>query len=400
MADIQIDTFNGNGNVDEVIGPIWTSPDVGYIVYASFTSANLVYRKTTDGGQTWGAAVTVRTGAHNCRAVWFDKWTPGGTGAIIHICWNVTADSTFQYRQLDTSTDTLGTIRTLSGMTGALGYGSASIIKARNGNLYACCFLGTATNPVFVRSTDGGTTWTSRTAPTDANQNQSARIWLAPGNEAGTEDVWLIQHLNLTTTLVLKLYDDSANSWSTTTISTGIAMNQHQHLSVATRLSDNHAIVAAFDAAWNASGNIKVWDIGGTGSITAKTSVITSTANVLGVGVQVVEKPAAIYVSYSLGSGGTPQTNTTCYYKKSTDGGGTWGTQTQYQAAAGSYYGRNCFVSGSVGRIGGRFEVVWWHNNSPTLVAIFTNYDNSVRIDPWPGGGGPVAQQIKELLMV
>src|SRR3990170_3121934 len=66
-------------------GPVWTSANNAYVFYLNAT-AGLVYRKTTDGGATWGAATAVDTVAVYMElAIWYDKWTPGDSGTIIHI---------------------------------------------------------------------------------------------------------------------------------------------------------------------------------------------------------------------------------------------------------------------------------------------------------------------------
>lgn len=402
MADINIDDFTGN--LPQVIGPIWISTTVGYLVYTPSGAVVPVYRKTTDGGETWGDAVAVSTVGYNCFGVWYDRWTPGDTtGTLIHICGAEVVNDRFYYRNLDTADDTLSAVVTLDGPAGASGGGSLSVIKARNGNLYACGYNGSnspATNLFFVRSTDGGATWTQRTSPGNTDSTVAARLWLAPGNEADGADIWAIQHLNGTSILVLKVYDDSANSWSTTTIATGMAGNQNQYLSVATRLSDNHAIVVAFDAAALSPGNVRAWDVADATDITALTNVLDATDDVLGVGVQVDDNTGDLYVAYNLGAGGTPQTNTTAYYKRSTDGGVTWGSQTQYSESAG-YSGRNCFLAGSVGADGGRFYLVWFSNAGVPNDLIFGGFTNSVLLQAGAAaGGGPsgLAAQIRLLL--
>ena len=62
----------------------WTTEDIGYQIYID-ANADLVYKKTTDGGANWGSAVAVRTGTVVAACLWFDKWTSGNTGTTIHM---------------------------------------------------------------------------------------------------------------------------------------------------------------------------------------------------------------------------------------------------------------------------------------------------------------------------
>lgn len=381
MADVQVyDNITGNERFqNNRVGPIWISTQVGYVFLTHYIPSpaygELFYRKTTDGGETWGSPVTISStpgdtidGGPDC---WYDKWTPGDSGTLIHLVWGEAVSFSCFYRTLDTANDTLGTTRTVVDFASGLGGGMLSVVKARGGNLYATGYV--ADNNIgFRRSTNGGVSWTSRTAPSFASNNTKARFQLHPGNEADTQDVWMIMHNNLTSELVLDVYDDSANSWTENTVATSIAFTQNGQMNSATRKSDGHVIVISGDLAWDSATNqVRVWDVGGAANITEK-SALGTLRYVPGCGVSIDEPTGNIYVAY--GRGATGISDQTIYYKVSTDGGVSWGGETTLSASTYNTVGL-IHTSLNVDTYGGRFYPMWF-----VLVVndYYSNFDNSL----------------------
>ncbi|KKL63160.1 hypothetical protein LCGC14_2177870, partial [marine sediment metagenome] len=114
MADTTVDaSVQTNLNYRQLrLGPVWIDESIAYVIYID-AAADLVYQKTVNGGANWGAPVAIRVGTVSKASIWYDRWTPGDTGTTIHIAYaNISVDDIF-YRDLDTSTDTLGTERTV-----------------------------------------------------------------------------------------------------------------------------------------------------------------------------------------------------------------------------------------------------------------------------------------------
>jgi hypothetical protein len=90
---------------------VFTTDQIGYKFYVD-SAGTCVYSKTTNGGNSWGAAVTVDAQT-DCTgvSVWYDRWTPGDVGTNIHIATSDIGNDDLWYNRLDTSTDTrlLGT---------------------------------------------------------------------------------------------------------------------------------------------------------------------------------------------------------------------------------------------------------------------------------------------------
>lgn len=120
---------------------VFTSNSTGYVFYRDSDSI-CKYSKTTDGGQTWGSAVTVDSQTDCFQiSVWYDRWTPGDTsGTSIHILTADTGSDDLWYTGLDTSSDTLTTTVTTTGANqgGAIAESAnfPSVTKGTDGTLY------------------------------------------------------------------------------------------------------------------------------------------------------------------------------------------------------------------------------------------------------------------------
>jgi hypothetical protein len=208
---------------------VWTSSLVGYSFFLGALAANVYYRKTTDGGATWGNRVTVYTGTANIAAIWYDQWTPGDDGTKIHVAWVASTGTTIRYVNLETASDTLGTEEQVAAFTAVggapivIGRFPVSIVKARGGNLYIIFATSSsaAGNLGFYRSTDAGDNWTSRS---DAALEQSGGFYqvdqclMVPGSEADTNDIWCLYWDVSANEISVKVHDDSANTWAETVV--------------------------------------------------------------------------------------------------------------------------------------------------------------------------------------
>ncbi|KKL86886.1 hypothetical protein LCGC14_1940240, partial [marine sediment metagenome] len=248
-------------------------------------TTTLVYRKTTDGGASWGGKVTVASGgALNKFSVWYDRWTSGDDGTLIHIAFvRNSGDGTF-YRNLDTSTDTFGILATVAAylngsLVSAYTNTCCAITKARGGNLYIAYNVDAAPEEGFYRSIDAGASWVSRALVTEGVLTD--KYFLLPGNEADNQDVWCIYWDRTATELSLKTYDDSGDSWSEQAILAGVNLgfSAGLQMSGSTRHSDDHAIVCCMTD-WNLNAaTLRVWDINGAGSIVPLMDVYTAELN-------------------------------------------------------------------------------------------------------------------------
>jgi hypothetical protein len=377
MADITLGTStDGNGfsgGLDS--GIVWTSPSVGYFIFIE-EGADLVYCKTTDGGLTWAAAIDIRNGATNRFSAWYDKWTNGDSGGLIHIASMGQTSALLQYQTLDTSDDTVSSALTIV-QTASLTLSTdwrvcgLSLTKARGGNLYiAEVARNDAANLYregFWRSTDAGASFT-QLAEVFENTGDAAntdRAVLMPGNETDNQDILAIFYDDSNTELSLKTYDNSGDLWAEVSISTDIDVTTGGDVALGyatvSRHSDNATIVVGASTQNAATHDIHAFDIDTSASITTLTDVFTDNDNHhLDCALFIDQNTDDLYAVY-IGSDAqdeTPFTAVGIYYKKSEDGGATWGSEVDLDEDADAIH-RCVWAGHSVGAYGGRFMPVW-----------------------------------------
>jgi len=396
MADVTIEAAASASFSYRAVrgGVFWTSPTVGYVIYLNVND-DLVYRKTADGGATWGNATEI-VAAASCDALAYDCWadwqTEGDAGTKIHIAYMSLDTGEVRYVYLDTSDDSVGgddLIETCQG-TGtfldvtAFQRHMVSITKTRGGNLAVAIKYydsNQATFNSFYTSPDADT-WTSKTNPYEQPEDYCL---LFPGNEADNQDLWGVYWDVSADEISLKTFDDSGNSWGEQSISGSMAENaSFLQMAGAIRLSDGHLILAAWNMIDNAAADLMTWDINGAGSITAKTNVLTNSAESFLVSVFINQANDDIYIAYAKGT--TAFSLVAAFYQKSIDGGANWGGQTALQADAEDDE-RGIYCGAVKAAWGGKFQPVWFNND---LFDIFTNTDNGISIAA--AGGGPAAE--------
>ncbi|MCA9357233.1 hypothetical protein KC872_03400, partial [Candidatus Kaiserbacteria bacterium] len=147
-AEVVIDsTVSTNAAANTFAGAqtAFTDDQTGYTFYRD-SNNTCVYSKTTDGGNTWGSAVTVDSQTDCLEIViWYDRWTPGdSTGNYIHISTMDSGDDDLFYNRLDTTSDTLlmgsapVNVSTSSGQVPSLAntVNAQTITKATDGKIY------------------------------------------------------------------------------------------------------------------------------------------------------------------------------------------------------------------------------------------------------------------------
>ncbi len=400
MADVTIDSAAENTIHQKSLrsGVFWTSPTVGYVIYLD-VNVDLVYKKTVNGGANWGAAQVV-VAAAACDALSFDCWadwqTSGDAGTKIHIAYISLDLNQIRYVYLDTSDDSVAGDDLIEACQGTgtfqgspfYGYTTVSISKTRGGNLVVALeYQDNA--PTYFNSfytSPDADTWTSKASPYEALLDQCL---LFPGNEADNQDVWAVYWDIDAEEISLKTFDDSGNSWSEQAISGGmVGYAFTRQMDGVIRLSDGYLIFVAWSGYNVGTADLKVWVINGAGSITAKTNIITDTAEYALVSVFVNQVNDDIYVAYA---GGTDFTTLVkVFYQLSQNGGGAWDGQTAMQANAED---DERWISAGAAKKewGGKFQPFWFNDD---LNDLFTNTDNGISI------AGPAGLENKSANMV
>lgn len=372
MADVTVEAAMLAGHSRGMRALVFINDKIGYM-FGINGDSDMDYMKTTDGGQTWGAAIDILTGTVEAFDVWYDGWTPGWQGSKdIHI-WMVEGGTNddIRYCRLNTTNDSQLDVTAVNLSTTVAGRGQfVSGCRARGGNLYLAFNIDDGTEVGFYRSLDNGASWSSKTSPMEANLDQCK---LYPANLVDPNDIWLLYNDDSTDELTVKTYDDSANSFSESSALTFVNENTdatgQYGFDGAIRFSDGHLIFAFFNAYDSATGDFLVYDWDGT-NLNALTALTTDIDDMYYPGVFINNKNDDIYIAYVGKSDGsdTLTTSTTIYYAKSVDRGVTWTIDLAYQEGAASDY-RQCWVP-----LGGdRFYIVWTDISSLALLGNFVN---------------------------
>lgn len=185
-----------------------------YVFYIG-SDSDFWYIKSVNGGVSFEEPVSIYVGTCVGFSVWFDQWTPDGsggyqTGSLIHLAYWSGATDVVLYRTIDTADDSFGTQQTV--FTGVTLVGSAntciSLTKTRGGNLLCMFDCDGGTEKGLYRSTDGGANWTARTDPTEG----ADYFMILPGYAADNQDAIIIFWDRSALTISRKNYDDSADS--------------------------------------------------------------------------------------------------------------------------------------------------------------------------------------------
>ncbi len=324
---------------------VWTLSNTGYYVQMRVGSgANhtrfVNFVKTTDAGQTvtWNTTTFHDSGAVGNIVdgvdIWYDRWTPSDTGAIIHIFLmaEVTGGSSFRgfYYTIDTSDDSVTAVNTniRSGGTGTAAQRSVGMVKMEDGTLYVSMFIGGALE-VWV-STDAGSSWTELGSAPGLEGNDPHAIY--PTASSDNKDLLMVQWGVTTDKLEAKVWDDSATAWITpvTIGSVGdfvYVFSAGNNWSSTFRRSDKATLVAVHERTQGVSHALRIFEVIWSGSavtVTELTSVFTGQTYPASVSIS-VSYNGTIYVTYldgTLGSSDVQQVT-------STDGGLTWSSATQ-----------------------------------------------------------------------
>lgn len=385
MADVSIDSTIGTSTA-RIMRSVAFLPDndqIGYWFYIDSTN-DFSYRKSTDGGATWGAPVVIQSGTHLAGDIWPDWWTPGDSGRLIHFCWFGTVTDDVNYQSLDTTTDTLGTARVVfNGATAVAGRGVfASLTKTRSGILYCAYDIDAGAEKGFHRSTDGGTTWSANLATTFVEATIDQCLLFPASGTGDDDDCFALYQDASVNALTLKTWDSSAGAQTeSATIATQgestTDLTGQYGFAGAVRHSDGHILAAVRTAGLGAAGAFEFYDIASTSSWTKKTNLASGIDDNWYPQVFIDQTTDEIYVAYNGKRDGTEAigASSSVWYSHSSDGGATWDAEHAYmEGAAGNVVQTWAPLSGS------RFYVGW--RVGSTLIG------NAVNSLSFSGGGG------------
>jgi len=200
--------LNSNGH-----NMVFIDDQTGYMIYND--AANASYRKTTNAGVTWGSEVALTAqGDIDNVVVWYDRWTPGNTGDLIHIAFLEAGGDDVYYNYIDTANsdtqkgEVLAVARSTTTHTSLTD--SISITRATDGDLYIAASSSVASSvPIVRKSTDVGDNWTDTA---DEGMDVAADpVMLMP---LASADILILRWDISADDIQSKEYDEGADTWT------------------------------------------------------------------------------------------------------------------------------------------------------------------------------------------
>lgn len=308
------------------------------------------YRKTTNGGATWGSPVTFDNQS-DCIAisVWYDQWTPGDvSGTYIHLATIDESADDIYYNRLDTSNDSLLSVSSVSvtpasTATYANGTNLVNITKATDGKVYV--------------TADDATGSGSELRSCSTNCNLAVNWTVVGTPPQGNADSWTmlmpessgnVLLINRSTGNLLRYSVWNGTIWSSfVNIDSGaVRSTTYDNAMSATINTDNGDVYLVYVADANdfvtADHDIRT-AVYSSGSWTTKTAVLTnatSTPGIHSVAIGRDQNNGDLYVAYAARStiGSIFTSNT--YFVKSSDGMTSWGVRSgPVNSLPGDFYG-------------------------------------------------------------
>ncbi len=311
---------------------VFTDANTGYAFFVDGTMQSLVYRKTVNGGATWGGSNVIDTTTNHGWtqvSVWYDQWTPGDTGSLIHIAAATDSGGDVYYSYLDTTDDSLragGLVTAINQTTFTEAVNAApGITKGGGGNLFISVNIAATAGGYVVKSTDDGDSWSSINPSATQSTDQIQLLPLL----ADDDIIALLADVSADV-MAYQIYDEVSDTWSGswTTIATmndGGGATYDQWFSATLATSTGDVYLTFNNQTANAANDIEFWTFDeGTRSWAQGGNVYTNSATLLSPVPFYRASTNTLYVAYARG---TINATMNVYFKSSTDGGTSWGSE-------------------------------------------------------------------------
>lgn len=306
-----------------------------YRIFVYAANSDLYWTKSTDGGFSWSDPILILAGTIDGFAVWYDRWS-GINADQIHIAYMESATDDVWYRNLDASTDALGTqISVLAITSNIVGANQCvSIVRARGGNIFVAFDTDGGTEKGFYRATSIGGAFSARTDMTEG----ADYFLLVPGFAADNQDIMCIFWDRSASEISVKIHDDSANTWPTeTSIATGMTSIAHTtsspQFAVTVDLTNSKLRVIAWTNRDTASATLRCWEVDES-AVGSPVTILTSTDDQQCCAISLDTDTNTLFAFYFGKTDGseTVGTATGIYYRTSVDSGATWSAEQIYSS--------------------------------------------------------------------
>jgi hypothetical protein len=305
-----------------------------YCFFIDASNADPSFKKSLDGGMTWGTATALKACSMTQISVWYDRWS-GIDADLIHVAYTDSSTSDVFYRNVDAAnSDTLSTEYTVFAGSSTAQGGALSISRMRGGNLIVCGCIDSGTEEVNRKSTNVGVNWDNiAVGYEDASAGDLCIVM--PGWGADNQDAMMFYYDRSATEISVKYYDDSADSWSEVSIATSITLPDQTsvslgHVSATVDLTNSRNLLVFWTAIDTANADLRCFKVTQSAQTETTTNVVLNSTDDQGF-CAISVFGSAWYVFYFGNSSGTETYNSQmyCYYKYSSDGGETWSSEVQ-----------------------------------------------------------------------
>ena len=305
-----------------------------YCVYIdNFT--DVLFKKSSDGGRTWSPSTLIFVGSALALSVWYDRWSNIAAG-LIHCAYTDSGVDDTLYRTINTeSSDALSTQTAIFAGATALAGGQLSITRSRGGNVYCRTCIDAGAEGGFFRLLNANVpngAWDAARTINEALATTDQMI-LLPGWAADNQDIMAFFWDASADEISRQLYDDSANSWSETSIATTMvdqtAVKAFPHFSAAVDISNSRNLLVAWSAVDLLNADLRCWHITES-AITEVANLVLNSPDDQGLCAIAIQTDTGKWiVAYFGKSDGSETFNTSMnlYLRASSDSGSSWGTE-------------------------------------------------------------------------
>jgi hypothetical protein len=337
--------------VADTVAANWSGAGTNYVVQANNgafymvyidAASDVSYRKSTDGGQNWGPAVLAATaGTTTNLAVWYDRWTDttGTLGDRIHFVFTDSGNDDTFYRTLNTADDTLSTQTVIFAGASTAAGGHLSVTRAVGGNVYCKTVIDAGAEGGFYRLPTANVpsgAWDAARTVDETIATLDQMILLPDYDAADTQDIMAIFWDASANEISRKLYDDSANTWSETSIATSMTElgtgTAFANFAVAPDPTNTRHVLVAWSATDTLNADLRCWTVDASTITETTANVVLDSTDDQGLCAVAINTATGYWhVFYGGASGGTETWNTSInvYMKVSQDSGATWGPETR-----------------------------------------------------------------------
>lgn len=335
-SDVSVDTSTAATNAIKVDTPnstlVWINNDEGFMFYNDqFDSSAMA--STSDGGATWGNFQQYDSNSNNIIefGVWYDRWTPGRGGDLIHIVsYDLDSDDTW-YTQYNTITDQLSTTVVTGTGTATISAGDvATITVAEDGAIYVAA---QDESDSWVHSCASscttGVNWSALTNPFTSNAQDY--VLLFPFKD--TDNVMLLWWDTSANDLLSNVYSATSSSWWGWVTLDGSVEDNTIYTSSSMGATFNPetgniywAVIADANNYTTQDHDLRVWEYDRSSyTWSEKTAIFTNVSGGLSnTSITIDENTGELYVIYSRLATISDADSADIYYVVSNDNGDTW----------------------------------------------------------------------------